>query len=195
MPRFSELEREQIQNRLMSEGERLFRTYGLKKVTIDDIAQAVKIAKASFYRFYEGKEYLYLDIIQQTQTALFRELEESMEQNKACSNKRRVKQVFQTMYQLLPQYPILAMIDEEVIEMISRKISSDRMRAFYAQRKDLVMIMMAYGVEFKYDHQTISCTFNTLYQSWISLKNQDEKVQEKVIDILLEGMIEQVVSE
>ena len=43
MPRFSEYEKVRIQQSLLEEGERLFTTYGLKKVTIDDIVKAVKI--------------------------------------------------------------------------------------------------------------------------------------------------------
>ena len=52
MPRFSENEKERISNKLLTEGERLFTIHGIKKVTIDDLTEAVGIAKASFYTFY-----------------------------------------------------------------------------------------------------------------------------------------------
>ena len=42
MPRFSENEKEQIRNKLLTEGERLFATLGIKKVTIDDIVDVTK---------------------------------------------------------------------------------------------------------------------------------------------------------
>ena len=61
MPRFTERERARIEQCLLEEGKRLFIIHGLKKVTIDDIVKAVSIAKASFYKFYEGKEYLFLE--------------------------------------------------------------------------------------------------------------------------------------
>ncbi len=45
MPRFSNMEREKIREKLMQEGERLFTSFGLKKVSIDEIVQAAGIAK------------------------------------------------------------------------------------------------------------------------------------------------------
>lgn len=47
MPRFSEREKERIRSKLYAEGERLFTAHGIKKVTIDDLAEAAGIAKAS----------------------------------------------------------------------------------------------------------------------------------------------------
>ena len=74
MPRFGEQEKIRIKQCLLEEGERLFAAYGLKRVTIDDIVKAVNIAKASFYKFYEGKEYLFLDITQRAQKEIFEAL-------------------------------------------------------------------------------------------------------------------------
>ena len=75
MPRFSEKEKEIIREKFLGEGAKLFLKYGLQKVTIDDLVDSVKIAKASFYKFYEGKEYLYLDILQSEQKQLFDKLD------------------------------------------------------------------------------------------------------------------------
>ena len=54
MPKFSDAEKEIIKQKLMQEGERLFTSYGIKKVTIDEIVQAAGIAKGSFYSFYSN---------------------------------------------------------------------------------------------------------------------------------------------
>ena len=92
MPRFSERERQQIQQRLWDEGARLFTLHGLKKVTIDDLVEAVGIAKASFYKFYEGKEYLYLDIVPRKQADIFRQLQLLLQENVSLSERERMKQ-------------------------------------------------------------------------------------------------------
>jgi len=61
MPKFSDSERQEIQNKLLEEGQRLFLAHGLKKVTIDDITQAAHIEKASFYKFY-GEKSIFISI-------------------------------------------------------------------------------------------------------------------------------------
>ena len=45
MPKFSDAEKEFIRQKLMQEGERLFVSFGIKKVSIDEIVQATGIAK------------------------------------------------------------------------------------------------------------------------------------------------------
>ena len=62
MPKFTESEKQAIQETLLREGEKLFVEYGLKKVTVDELVKAAGIAKGSFYSFYSNKEHLYMDI-------------------------------------------------------------------------------------------------------------------------------------
>lgn len=46
----------------MKEGERLFGSHGLRRVTVEEIAAAAGIAKGSFYSFFESKEVLYYEV-------------------------------------------------------------------------------------------------------------------------------------
>ena len=192
MPRFSEQGKARIQQCLLEEGERPFTTYGLKKVTIDDIVKAVKIAKASFYRFYEGKEYLFLDIAQRKQKEIFEILEGVLEENESKADKERVKIVFFAMSELMRKYPLLTNIDSETVEAIARKVSMQRLAEYSAQGFDAVKTMEEHGIKFCYDTQVVSQLFHTLYQAWISLQGQPVEMQKQVIDIMLDGIIDQI---
>jgi AcrR family transcriptional regulator len=61
---FSDAERERIREGLVSEGRDLFERYGLGKTTIADLTDAVGIADSTFYRFFDSKEALYLEILE-----------------------------------------------------------------------------------------------------------------------------------
>lgn len=63
MPKFTEHEKEQILQSLLSNGKELFSQYGLSKTSIDQIVNACGIAKGSFYKFFSSKEELYLAIL------------------------------------------------------------------------------------------------------------------------------------
>ena len=66
MPRsFNDQEITQIRADLMDAGKELFTVPGLKKTSIDDLVQKVRIAKGSFYKFFPSKEILYLEILEQ----------------------------------------------------------------------------------------------------------------------------------
>lgn len=192
MPRFSEQGKERIKQCLLEEGERLFVTYGLKKVTIDDIVKAVGIAKASFYKFYEGKEYLFLDIAEKKQKEIFTILEGILEESKKQTDKVRVKKVFWIMSELVSQYPILMGIDQDTVEMIARKVSKKRLEEFTMRGFDAVKVMRDKGIVFRYETQVVSQLFQGLYQSWIGLQGQSEEMQKQVIQIMLDGIIDQI---
>ena len=55
LPRFTEQEKEIINSKLLIEGEKLFSLYGLKKVTVDDLAAAVNISKVHSMLFIPVK--------------------------------------------------------------------------------------------------------------------------------------------
>lgn len=193
MPRFTETEKENIQQRLLVEGEKLFVAYGLKKVTIDELVEAVNIAKATFYTFYDSKEYLYMDIIQGVQKKIFNELETLLENNKQIPGKGRVKQVFGMMTQLMTQYPIISQIDSSTVSLVSRKVSKERMTTYAQQNFDAAQSLSDHDVKFSCDVKTASYIFQALYHSWIYLQDKGMGIQNAVIDILLEGAIDQIV--
>ncbi len=195
MPRFSEREKEQIRDRLLAQGERLFTAHGIKKVTIDDLAEAAGIAKASFYKFYEGKEYLYLDIVQRIQQKIFDHVNGLLKANAGLPGKERVLQVFEAMFQMTFRYPILTRIDAATTELIARRVSQERLAAYKDQNVDAVHALYQHGIRFACDAQTLSCAFQALYHSWIALQGKGEDMQATVIKILLRGILDQTITE
>ena len=71
MPKaFTVDEKELISKRLLEQGYKQFSTYGLKKTSIEGLAVAAGISKASFYVFYESKESLFMDIVEQAENTM-----------------------------------------------------------------------------------------------------------------------------
>lgn len=71
MPKaFSEQEKEAIRRQLYEKGQQIFALYGLKKTSVDDLVQAVGISKGAFYLFYDSKEELLFDILEQIEAEL-----------------------------------------------------------------------------------------------------------------------------
>ncbi|MGF7145962.1 AcrR family transcriptional regulator [Anaerotaenia torta] len=194
MPRFSENEKERISDKLLTEGERLFTIHGIKKVTIDDLTEAVGIAKASFYTFYESKEYLYLDIVQNIQQKIFKELDTILDANSNLPDEDRILQVFEAMNKKMLQYPILARMDTATVELIARKVSRERLSAFQGQNFDAAQSLYHHGVRFSCDIQKVSYAFQAIYHSWMYLHDKGEEIQASVTDILLRGVISQIIA-
>src|SRR5918912_2045574 len=66
MPKgFSEREKEIIRSSLLEKGRVLFGTYGIKKTNVEDLTRAAGISKGAFYLFYDSKEELFFEILEQ----------------------------------------------------------------------------------------------------------------------------------
>lgn len=65
MPTFTEEKRKRVREALRETGRELFAQYGIRKTSISELTEAVGIGKGTFYQFYDSKEDLYVDILEQ----------------------------------------------------------------------------------------------------------------------------------
>ena len=129
MPRaFSAGEKEIIRQRLREKAETLFEAYGLRKTSVEDITRAVGISKGAFYLFYESKEELFLDILEQLESEL-REgiLEYNLHPSEdARQNVRRILSNFLVTYDA---YPLLKKFSQADLDYLLRKLPAERLQA------------------------------------------------------------------
>ena len=71
---FSEKKRHEISQQIKEAALRLFKTKGIRKTTVAELAESVGIAKGTFYNFYATKGQLVAEIMDDFDTASEREL-------------------------------------------------------------------------------------------------------------------------
>jgi len=125
MPRpWSEKEKEIIRKTLLIEAKRLFEKYGLQKTTVDEIVRAANISKGSFYIFYQSKEELYFDVLEEVE----REFKDKMFKNafKPDMNRREsFKSFLNQMIELLITMPLYKEITSSNYELLLRKLPEE----------------------------------------------------------------------
>lgn len=193
MPRFSLIEEENIRNELIQKGTLLFTKYGLSKVSVDDIAKEVRIAKATFYKFFESKEAFYFEILLNERKKLFEKLNAYSLQCRDLSGREHVYKVFARMNELLNEHPILAAIDIDTIHIIGRKLPKKDAELILEQGIEALRLLIKNGVRFKQDLEIVSLVYHSLYKAWSGLADLDTAQKAQVIDIMLRGVIDQTV--
>lgn len=173
MPRFSNMEREKIREKLMQEGERLFTSFGLKKVSIDEIVQAAGIAKGSFYSFYTNKEHLYMDISGNLQQKMWREMDEFLNEHRTLPPRELCKQCFLWMFHQLERYPMLKQVDNETAEHLYRKLPPEVLAAHTRDDSHELIKLEEYGIHFTCGIDIATKTLQTLAVSLLNLQ-QDQ---------------------
>lgn len=195
MPRFSDNEKEVIRQRLLTEGERLFTTFGLKKVSIDEIIAATGIAKGSFYAFYPSKEHLFMDIAVSQQGKMWSEMVAFLQEHSDLSPRELVKQTVMFMLGQFSRYPLIQSIDGDTTDYLFRKLPKEVIEAHTKDDSAELLKLEQYGVHFTCDISVVTKILQMLAVNFFNLSQEEEKIRTEIINIMLDGILKEIVRE
>lgn len=78
---------ELVKEEILVQAQALFKQFGLKKTTMDDIASACGKAKSTLYHYYKSKEEVFDEVIKKEMTSLRRAVKEKVEKESALKDK------------------------------------------------------------------------------------------------------------
>lgn len=195
MPRFSDTERERIKQKLMQEGEHLFTSFGIKKVSIDEIVRAAGIAKGSFYSFYPSKEHLYMEIAGNLQMKMWREMDDFLKENRSLEPRELCKQCFILMFNGIQRYPMLKQADSETAEYLYRKLPNEVIEAHTKDDSHELTRLQEFGIHFNCGIEIATKTLQTLAISFLNLQQDSPADQQTIMGIMLDGVLKEIISE
>ena len=186
---FSEHEKNLIRKRLLEQGYKLFSTFGLKKTNIEDIARATGISKGSFYTFYESKEALFFEVIEEAEKRIRQEILEAIDLP-GPTQRARLFAVLHKAFTLFRNIPILKFITGSEYELIFRRIPPEKLQEHLvndqAFMQELFGRLRIAGIELRVQPEQI---FELLYPLALALIHEDElpiNTLKGKIDVFLE---------
>jgi AcrR family transcriptional regulator len=151
MPKaFTEHERNLIRQRLLTEGYRCFSAFGIRKSSVEDLAAAAGISKGAFYAFYQSKEALFMDVMEELVEKPFRsEMMAAIEKSEG-SPRARLLAVFRKGFSLLGDHPILFGLAGREFDHLLLKVPRDTLEVHLAGDRqffdELVNRCLAIGI-------------------------------------------------
>jgi AcrR family transcriptional regulator len=128
MPKaFTEHEKDLIGKRLLEQGYKLFSVYGLRKTNIEEIAQAAGISKGAFYNFYESKEALFMDVIEQAEIRLRQEILAVVDLP-GPSPRARLLAVLKKAFAIVETMPILQFVTGSDYDLLFRRLPAEKLQ-------------------------------------------------------------------
>lgn len=195
MAKFTESEKEDIRQSLMTKGKELFVQYGLAKTSIDDIVQACGIAKGSFYKFFSSKEELFYVILQNQEEITNRLIGGYLQED--LPPKELVSSFLHMAYQMADENPLLQQwFQEKYYERIMRKIPQHLKKNYSEGHNEkgvaFAQALIDRGVLRDQDPELI----NGVLKAILMLRlNKDElgedlfpKIMDQIIDYVAEGL-------
>jgi AcrR family transcriptional regulator len=143
MPKaFTESEREWISDKLLEAGQKYFATFGLKKTSVEELAEAAGISKGAFYLFYESKEALFMDVVEQAEQQFRVEVLAEVGRPGPTPHARLVA-VLRKAFGLWKTVPILQVFTRGDYELLARKMPTDKMQEHFQSDYKFVGRLMA----------------------------------------------------
>ena len=128
MPKgFTDREKSIISKKLLEQGYKIFSIYGLKKTNIDEIVKAAGISKGAFYNFFESKEALFMDVIEEAEKRARLEILAAIELP-GSSPRARLFAVLKKAFSLFESIPILQFFAGTDYDQLFRRIPPEKLQ-------------------------------------------------------------------
>jgi len=175
MPKaFTEHEKDLISKRLIEQGYKLFSVYGLKKTSIEELAQAAGISKGAFYLFYESKEALFMDVAELAEQHFRQEILATVDLP-GPSPRARLYAILKKAFSLLKTIPILQFLTGSDYDLIFRRTPPEKFQEHLANDRvffdELIAHCQNAGISIQAQPEDI---ITLLYPLVLSILHEDD---------------------
>ena len=195
MPKFSKSEREAITDTLLKQGERLFCEYGLRKVTIEEIAKAAGIAKGSFYAFYGSKEELYFAILARCQQDMWGRMDTFLDENTALPPRALLKAAIRFIFAIIDEYPMIKRTDSETMVVLLRKLPDTVTEHHLDEDAQAVALFTKHKVLFTKPIPVVAKAFQALYGVVVVMADTEDELAAQVLELMIDGLVNELVED
>lgn len=185
MPKFTQKEVEVIYSKLRTVGEELFTKHGLKKVTVDDIAERVGIGKGTFYHFYSSKEHLFMDIFNHAQEEIFAGIEEYIQND--GTGKEKALYIIRYLLLKFKEHSLLSTISADDFELLQCKVPEECLKQNDLDDNMILLKAEASGIVTKYPPEIVTKTVRSIFI--IANAYKEDKDASDVVDILSQALV------
>ena len=121
---FSEDENKRIRKDLISLARKYAVTVGMRKTSVEELTEAVGIAKGSFYKFFDSKELLFFAVLEGIHTELYEVAKEALEEYAALPASERATETLLKVCRRLSDTGAMRFIETDA-EYLLRRIPEE----------------------------------------------------------------------
>ncbi len=130
--KFSKQEQKIIKAKLIKKAKDYFSKYGFTKTSVKELTDAAGISKGSFYNFFDSKEELFLEVMEEQEKFRNQIMAEILEKN--LDAQTAIEHLFRETLKIIDKNRIFQTIYEEnLIEKMLRKVPQERVEKHHEQ--------------------------------------------------------------
>ena len=168
---FSPQQRDAIREKLKESARKYAVSTGVKKTSLDMLTADAGISKSSFYKFYDSKELLFLEIAADWESQIIAAVNESLTKDAAAGldDKRRSANMVYTAFETIHNLGIIRFLCEDLPEL-ARFIPEEDARTHYLSSAQGIFDMLRRAkIHFSQSDETVLAAIRILYLSIINI--------------------------
>ena len=184
---FTEKERGIILSKLKESARHFAVTPGVRKTTVDDLVAEAGISKGAFYKFYESKEMLFFEILEDLHEEVYESAKVILNTQKSLSPSERIALAILTALEKIDQNGMTNFLKDDV-SYLMRKIPEETLdRHFHSDDQNIFSLIETSGISLTQPPEIISAVIRTLVLSLVH-RNQIGSYYKPAVELMIRSV-------
>lgn len=188
---YSDHEMETVAKQLKATASKFASTLGMRKTSVDQIVAEVGVSKSIFYKLYETKEHLFLDIVEDWHTEMMAQALSIIHSRTDVPMKERLTLCLLEMVKYVEDHSMIAFLRDDMPYMF-RKIPHAMEEHYHGDEVHIQQIMEATGLQFNVPNSLVVAVVHTLVWS-VSIREAVGAESQGALELLTRAAIEYAV--
>ena len=190
---FTDEQRLIIRERLLKSAQRHAMHDGVARTSLDTLTSDAGISKSSFYKFYESKEQLFLEIASQWESQILTAAQHSLVSDEGLSNKERAARFVFAVFEAIHQMGLVRFMRED-LPYLNNFLPKDEARAHcLTSAKGIFETLREARIRFSQPEETVLAVIQLMYLSILSIGDIGENFF-PALQMLVHGACDQLVA-
>ena len=123
------------------------------------------ISKSTFYKFYESKEQLFLQVGMHFEMLIVGEAERTLRQSKGKSNRDRTAEAVNAAFDRLAELNVMRFLKEDMPQLVALAATDEALAHFKSMSMSILELLKREGVAFRVSDEMVGSIIHILYLS------------------------------
>lgn len=195
MPKtYSDNERAYIKKRLKEEAQYCLANYGVRRTTVDELVTRVKIPKGTFYLFYDSKEILLFEVLQEQQEKIDTKLFDEIKALTGNITVDKVTDIIYKYFKVADESVFLRLLTTGEIDLLYRKLPQEIIQNHLVNDdKVLEQIINLFSLSKDISVKQYSTAFMNLFITMVHKREMSEDYFDEALRLTIRGLVLQLV--
>ncbi len=189
---FTEKEKERVRKALKQAASDCISTVGMRGATVDRLAKSAGISKGAFYEFYDTKELLFFEVLEDWHGALYRAAMDVLTNRTDLGGSERAAAAIMRICGILQEHSLIGFVEND-LPLLLRKIPTEVLNEHYhGDDVHIRDIIRQSGLRLKQPPEVACAAVRAIF---LSLQNRSQVGEcfPAVLELMVRGVCDRLV--